>query len=167
MNREEFLKSLGGLNVWKRGGERAPHKPLLLLLALGRLSQNENRLVRYEEVETRLRRLLESCGPPRKVTHPEFPFWHLQTDGIWEIPERENLPKKNGGTSVLPPPRLDHPGRTRSLVCHAPAEPREPLPPAAPGGGLLERQFPDRPNTLKQVYRTRREDSSASGPGAD
>ena len=116
MNREEFLKSLEGLNVWKRGGERAPHKPLLLLLALGRLSQNENRLVRYEEVETRLRRLLENFGPPRKVTHPEFPFWHLQTDGLREIPERENLPKKNGGTSVLPLPRLDHPGRTRSLV---------------------------------------------------
>ena len=77
-----------------------------------------------------------SFGPPRKVTHPEFPFWHLQTDGLREIPERENLPKKNGGTSVLPPPRLDHPGRTRSLVCHAPAEPREPLPPAAPGGGV-------------------------------
>ena len=100
MNREEFLTSLEGLNVWKRGGERAPHKPLLLLLALGRLSQNENRLVRHEEVETRLRRLLESFGPPRKVTHPEFPFWHVQTDGLWEIPERENLPKKKGGSSA-------------------------------------------------------------------
>ena len=100
MNREEFLTALDSLNVWKRGGERAPHKPLLLLLALGRLSQDEKRLVRYEDVEARLRRLLESFGPPRKVTHPEFPFWHLQTDGIWEIPDKESLPKKKGGRSV-------------------------------------------------------------------
>ena len=92
MNREEFLTALDNLNVWKRGGVRAPHKPLLLLLALGRLSQDENRLVRYEDVEARLRQLLERFGPPRQVTHPEFPFWHLQTDGIWEIPDRDSLP---------------------------------------------------------------------------
>ena len=100
MNREEFLTALDNLNVWKRGGVRAPHKPLLLLLALGRLSQDEKRLVRYEDVEARLRQLLERFGPPRQVTHPEFPFWHLQTDGIWEIPDRDSLPKKKGGRSV-------------------------------------------------------------------
>ena len=100
MTREEFLRALEDLNVWKRGDERAPHKPLLLLLALGRLSQDEKRLVRYEDVEARLRQLLERFGPPRQVTHPEFPFWHLQTDGIWEIPDRDSLPKKKGGRSV-------------------------------------------------------------------
>ncbi len=100
MNREEFLAALDSLNVWKRGGVRAPHKPLLLLLALGRLSQDENRLVRYEDVEARLRQLLERFGPPRKATHPEFPFRHLQTDGLWEIPEKDNLPKKKSGRSV-------------------------------------------------------------------
>ena len=100
MNREEFLTALDSLNVWKRGGVRAPHKPLLLLLALGRVSQDEKRLVRYEDVEARLRQLLERFGPPRQVTHPEFPFWHLQTDGIWEIPDRDSLPKKKGGRSV-------------------------------------------------------------------
>ena len=29
-----------------------------------------------------------------------LPFWHLQTDGIWEIPDRDSLPKKKGGRSV-------------------------------------------------------------------
>ena len=51
-------------------------------------------------MEARLRQLLERFGPPRQVTHPEFPFWHLQTDGIWEIPDRDSLPKKKGGRSV-------------------------------------------------------------------
>lgn len=100
MNREEFLQALESLNVWKRGGVRAPHKPLLLLLTLGRLSRDENRLVRYEEVEARMRQLLDRFGPPRKATHPEFPFWHLQTDGLWEIPDADRLPKKKGGSSV-------------------------------------------------------------------
>ncbi len=100
MNREGFLKALDSLNVWKRGGVRAPHKPLLLLLTLGRLSRDENRLVRYEEVEARMRRLLERFGPPRKATHPEFPFWHLQTDGLWEIPDADKLHKRKGGSSV-------------------------------------------------------------------
>ena len=102
--------------MWKRGGERAPHKPLLLLLALGRVSRGRERLVRYEELEPPLRQLLKRFGPRRRLIGPEFPFWHLQTDGLWEIPERQNLPKKKGGSSVLPPPRLDNPGRTRSLV---------------------------------------------------
>ena len=100
MNREEFLKALDSLNVWKRGAVRAPHKPLLLLLTLGRLARDENRLVRYEEIEARMRRLLDRFGPPRKATHPEFPFWHLQTDGLWEIPDADKLPKKKGGRSV-------------------------------------------------------------------
>ena len=35
--REEVLRQIAALNVWKRGEERVPHKPLLILLALGRL----------------------------------------------------------------------------------------------------------------------------------
>lgn len=31
----DILARVGSLNLWKRHGERAPHKPLLLLLALG------------------------------------------------------------------------------------------------------------------------------------
>ena len=30
-----------GLNIWKRGSQRAPHKPLLLLYALGKWSQGQ------------------------------------------------------------------------------------------------------------------------------
>ena len=103
MTREEFLRAVENLNVWKRGGRRAPHKPLLLLLALGRTSEGRERLVPYAELETDVRRLLKRFGPPHGMNQPEFPFWHLQSDGLWEVPGGESLPKKEGGRSVPAP----------------------------------------------------------------
>lgn len=35
-NRERLLAAVEALRVWQRGEQRAPHKPLLLLLMLGR-----------------------------------------------------------------------------------------------------------------------------------
>jgi putative restriction endonuclease len=73
------------LRVWKRGGERAPHKPLLLLLTLSRLQCGEERLVPYADIDQPLRRLIETFGPPRRSVHTEYPFWRLQNDGVWEV----------------------------------------------------------------------------------
>ena len=39
----------------------------------------------FPVVETKLRKLLRDYGPPRQTVHPEFPFWRLKGDGIWEI----------------------------------------------------------------------------------
>ena len=103
MTREDFLRALQHLNVWKRGDERAPHKPLLLLAALGRLSRGEARLVSFRELEAPLRELLQRFGPPRKIVHPHFPFWHLTSDGLWEIPEGQDLASRKSST---PPPTV-------------------------------------------------------------
>ena len=86
MTRQRLLKALEQLTVWKRGGARAPHKPLLLLWALGRIRRGENRLASYErEAEEPLEKLLRDFGPRRRRLHPENPFWHLQTDDLWEV----------------------------------------------------------------------------------
>lgn len=86
MTRRGFLKAVKHLKLWKRGAVRAPHKPLLLLWSLGRIRQGERRLASYEnDVEEPLTELLADFGPGRKVPHPENPFWHLQTDGLWEL----------------------------------------------------------------------------------
>lgn len=50
------------LNVWQRGSERAPHKPLLILLALGALARGELD-VPFAKYEPRLRALLKEFGP--------------------------------------------------------------------------------------------------------
>jgi len=87
MRPDELIERLLNLDVWKRRDERAPNKPLLILLYLGRLQQQRSRLARYEEISEKLRELLKDFGPPRKRPHPEFPFWYLKNEGIWEIPD--------------------------------------------------------------------------------
>ncbi len=91
MARNRLLELFQNLQVWKRQGVRAPHKPLLLLLALGRVMNNEERLVSYPEIEGRMKELLRRFGPPRHSYHPEFPFSRLPRDQLWEIPGCENL----------------------------------------------------------------------------
>ena len=85
---DQILERFRHLNVWKRGDVRAPHKPLLVLYALGRLQAGSDRLIPYSEIDGPLTRLLDEFGPPRRSAHPELPFYHLQTDGVWEIEDR-------------------------------------------------------------------------------
>ncbi len=86
----ELLDRFADLNIWRRGDERAPHKPLLLLHALAALQRGEARLIPFARIEEEVGKLLSEFGPPR-ATRPEYPFWHLQSDGLWEIPERATL----------------------------------------------------------------------------
>jgi len=88
------------LNVWKRGSSRAPHKPLLLLWAIARYSQGLDRLIAFSEIEEPLTRLLREFGPPRKSYHPEYPFWRLQNDGIWEIPGADRFTSRASNTDA-------------------------------------------------------------------
>lgn len=69
----DLLNLIEKIRPWKRGDRRAPHKPLLLLLALGRIQRGESRLVAFSEVEDDLRRLLKKYGPSRQSYHPEYP----------------------------------------------------------------------------------------------
>jgi putative restriction endonuclease len=100
-NQDNVLEHLASLNVWKSGDTRAPHKPLLMLLALGRLGSGAGRLATFEEWAAPLAKLLEEFGPPRKVTHTEYPFWRLQADQLWEVLDGGRLTKGRGNTDPL------------------------------------------------------------------
>jgi putative restriction endonuclease len=89
------------LKVWRRGSERAPHKPLLLLLALARLAHRDERLVEFTRIEEPLRQLLIQYGPSRKSRHPEYPFWRLQADGVWQVENHQELTKRKGNSDPL------------------------------------------------------------------
>ncbi len=102
---DEVLRQVAALNVWTRGEERAPHKPLLILLALGRLNK---RMALFEDLERPLRELLEEFGPPRKSVHPEYPFFWLKTDGLWETDETGGLTKRKSGANPLKSELIRH-----------------------------------------------------------
>jgi putative restriction endonuclease len=104
----EILKKIDAINTWKRGATRAPHKPLLVLLSLGRLTQGKERLAPFTELEGPLRRLLEQFGPPRRSVHPEYPFWRLQKDGLWEVPDSAALARRSSNTDPLKSELTNH-----------------------------------------------------------
>jgi putative restriction endonuclease len=108
MDRNDLLEKINALNVWKQGDQRAPHKPLLLLYALGRLQQNKTRLIPYAEVDRTLRELLIEFGPSRARYHPEYPFWRLQNDGIWALTQTEGLARRRSNTDPTRRALLDN-----------------------------------------------------------
>jgi putative restriction endonuclease len=101
LHSRQILEKIRKVNVWKRGEKRAPHKPLLILLALGRVARGEDRLAPFPDIEQKLRRLLEEFGLPSRSVHPEYPFWHLQTEGLWEVQAAENLTRRSGNKEPL------------------------------------------------------------------
>jgi len=48
-------------------------------------------------VEEPLKNLLMEFGPFRQSYHPEYPFWRLQGDGIWELENTDQLSPTDSG----------------------------------------------------------------------
>jgi len=94
MDAEEIRRRVRELNVWKQGDERAPHKPLLLLMELARIQRGDSSRVSFREIEKPLKQLLIDFGPQRQSYHPELPFWHLQSDGLWKVEAEGELLKR-------------------------------------------------------------------------
>lgn len=91
----KILARFDELNTWRQGSIRAPHKPLLILYALGRWQHGETDFT-FKDAESDLAALLREFGPPRKSDHPEQPFWRLQKDGVWTVKAPADLPMKTG-----------------------------------------------------------------------
>ena len=67
------------------GDRRAPHKPLLVLLMLGRYQQENYAALTFADAQTKLAALLAEFGPPARTANIVDPFWRLQNDGIWRV----------------------------------------------------------------------------------
>ena len=80
-----LLAKFESLKVWRAGDQRAPHKPLLAVWAIGRALAGEPRLAPFAEADRALRALLRDFGPHRARPHTEYPFWRLRKDGLWEV----------------------------------------------------------------------------------
>ena len=100
MNQQAVIEQFLNIRSWLSDGGRAPHKPLLLLYALGQLAKGETRFS-FVEIDKTVKQLLQEFGPPRKSYHPEYPFWRLQNDhNLWNVgASRAVQPNKSGDVS--------------------------------------------------------------------
>jgi putative restriction endonuclease len=108
MNRDELKSRFDQITIWKKGGQRAPHKPLLVLYAIGRLLRGEPRMIEFSQIDKDLCALLKEFGPHRRSIHPEYPFWRLKNDGLWELSNTENVGIRKGNTDAKKNDLLQH-----------------------------------------------------------
>ena len=93
MTPDQLLDRLAAVRIDRSHGGRAPHKPLMLLLALARVGLGpESRLIPYETADERFRELWEDFGRPGAPPRVHYPFGRLRNDDrLWEIPEESQL----------------------------------------------------------------------------
>jgi predicted restriction endonuclease len=84
----DWTERVEGIRQWTKNGNRAPHKPLLLLYALGRFQRDGGAPIRFQDARPDLDRLLSEFGPPNP-TSAGYPFHHLVSDGVWEVSTRD------------------------------------------------------------------------------
>ncbi|NLY44595.1 MAG: hypothetical protein GX053_01175 [Tissierella sp.] len=89
MNREEIIYLFRYIKVWKRGDQKAVHKPLLILYMLGKI--NDTRMIAYKTIMEDLKDLLIKYGPTRQQVYTSFPFIRLVNDNIWEIQGSQSI----------------------------------------------------------------------------
>jgi len=82
---EEFYERIGGINTYRKGNQRAPHKPLYLLLLIASVQQQLPRLQKFTSFESTLVEALHRFGLSNKTQNAHYPFWRLQNDKIAEV----------------------------------------------------------------------------------
>ncbi len=85
MTHDGIVKAFDSLRVWQRGDRRAVHKPLLVLFALARVGAGQARTIEWNDADPRLKALLDEFGPDGSGATRHNPFWHSQTDGLWQL----------------------------------------------------------------------------------
>jgi hypothetical protein len=85
---QELFTAVQSLRPHSARGEPAPHKPIVLLVALGRLAAGHDRLMQFAEVKETIDDALVAAGRPR---HAHQPFWRLLSSSplLWEMPEED------------------------------------------------------------------------------
>lgn len=79
---------LASLRQHQRDGHRSPHKPLLVLLALGRFAANGSSALPWSIAEEQLARVIAEFGPASSTARAQraaYPFTRLRSDGVWQL----------------------------------------------------------------------------------
>jgi putative restriction endonuclease len=84
------VERLLALQQYRHNGARVPHKPLLVLMALQKLSVSGSSELAWSEAEIRLADLIAEFGPSTQTSRPQsaaYPFTRLRRDGVWTLSE--------------------------------------------------------------------------------
>ena len=98
---DDLLNRVQTIRVYSRHGRRSPHKPLLLLLSIGRHLNGHERLTPFGEIEGDLNRLIGRFGLPDSRENAYLPFWHLRNDGLWQIDRPELVRMTTRGDAYI------------------------------------------------------------------
>ncbi len=98
---DHLLQRVQTMRVAVRHGRPSPHKPLLLLLSIGRHLNGQQRLITYGEVEGDLNGLIRCFGLPDSRENAHYPFWHLTNDRLWEVDRPELVRTTTAGDAYL------------------------------------------------------------------
>ena len=105
---DEVTERLASLRQHERDGRRSPHKPLLVLMALGRLAREGSSRISWTEAEEQLADLIAEFGPPSQTGRAQsaaYPFTRLRSDGVWtldaDVPMDRVVPLRDGVTGRL------------------------------------------------------------------
>jgi len=99
MDDQSIFEQFKSIKTWQNKGTRAPHKPLLMLLALGEIQRGNIGFIPYATIEPKLNNLLADFGPPRKQIYTTFPFVRLANDNLWQFNKPDLLNTKQDYTS--------------------------------------------------------------------
>ena len=98
---DDLLKRFQTIRVDTRNGRRSPHKPLLLLLSIGRHFNGYPRLAAFSDIENNLKSLIRRFGSPDSRENAHYPFWHLHNDGLWEIDRPDWVRTTSAGNAYI------------------------------------------------------------------
>ncbi len=117
---DEVLDRLATFRQYQADGKRAPHKPLLVLLALATLEETGRSAVPWSTAETRLADLIAEFGPPSRTGRAQsaaYPFTRLRRDDIWfidaDVPDDSLTPLREAHVTGCLEPGLEHALRAR------------------------------------------------------
>jgi len=83
-----LVAQLSSLRQHQRDGHRSPHKPLLVLLALGHLTATGSSELPWSVAEVELAELIAEFGQPSRTSRAQsaaYPFTRLRADGVWTL----------------------------------------------------------------------------------
>ena len=84
----EPYERLLGLRLHQTQGRRSPHKPLLALLAIGRLLETGSSDLPWSVAKVQLADLIAEFGPASQTAKAQgaaYPFTRLRADGVWQL----------------------------------------------------------------------------------